>query len=323
MPVIGDDAWLRMALTSVLRDQTLQVDTEVLVVNEKIATRPGMPPGVPDDALRETFADEIAHGRLLFLPWNPGEAGAALARNRGVAAARGQYIAMCDAADEWEAGYLENALPTARKTGIVFTRTDCTDARGDVVRHARPLPEASPQGGRRADGNGSRGGIIGNIDVLAYGGGLASFRPIVRRDLDIPYFPLFAEDVLHDLTLLARHQGQCAFAQDAVYRLRVWPGRASVTTRDEEAVILEQYRDVVRGILWQPSDIGGELVDLSRRQDIAQAMAFRAYVSRLYRASMRDNPGGTGAGYDAFVAGREYALWQAFSAGSVAPSAAG
>lgn len=86
LPVFNAAATLKRALDSVL-GQSLR-DLEVLVVDD------GSSDGSP--AIAETIGD--AHVRCLRHPRN---LGAAAARNTGVLAAKGRYVAFIDADDEW------------------------------------------------------------------------------------------------------------------------------------------------------------------------------------------------------------------------------
>ncbi len=111
MPSYNDGAWLRRAVDSVLSQADAVPGLELLLVDDAstdAATR------TEQDALAATHPGRL---RLLRQPIN---AGPARARNAGLAAARGQWIAFLDGDDYWLAGGLA--------------------ARWTVVRH---YPEAS------------------------------------------------------------------------------------------------------------------------------------------------------------------------------------
>jgi len=101
IPTYNRAAKVQKGIGSVLR-QTFS-DLEVLVVDD----------GSEDDtgkALAETFGDRI---RYCY----QSNQGASAARNRGIAEARGEWIAFLDSDDEWEADKLEWQLKTLEQFG--------------------------------------------------------------------------------------------------------------------------------------------------------------------------------------------------------------
>ena len=102
---------------------------------------------VSDDGSKDSTRD-VVHAfmekderiRLVETPENTGVAGA---RNRGVQAARSDFIAFLDSDDGWKPEKLEKQLSLAVKTGagIVYTGASCIDAEGKPVEREFRVPE--------------------------------------------------------------------------------------------------------------------------------------------------------------------------------------
>ncbi|HZB50769.1 MAG TPA: glycosyltransferase family 2 protein, partial [Mycobacteriales bacterium] len=130
VPTHDREGFLTQTLTSVLRQR--DVDLEVVVVDD--GSRPGLVPAVAaaagDDRVR-VVRHEVAQG-------------VSAARNRGVAAARGRWVAFCDDDDLWAPDKLRAQLAAAGDgwSGWAYTGAVNVDETGRVVGGRRPLPPA-------------------------------------------------------------------------------------------------------------------------------------------------------------------------------------
>lgn len=96
------------ALDSVLRQE---VPLEILVIND----------GSPDE-LDQAMAPYLEHPAVRYIK-NETNLGAAGSRNKGVALARGEYIAFLDADDCWADGKLRKQLDALERSGAVLCCT--------------------------------------------------------------------------------------------------------------------------------------------------------------------------------------------------------
>jgi hypothetical protein len=134
IPLYNKEATILRALDSVFR-QTVQ-DFEIIVVND----------GSTDGSRQALSAITDPRLRIIDQP----NAGAAAARNRGIAEAASDLIAFLDADDEWLPHFLDTVLDLRRRypsAGVYSTayRIQPPDARGYVVR-LRRLPFQGPDG---------------------------------------------------------------------------------------------------------------------------------------------------------------------------------
>ena len=134
VPVFNGERYLGAALDSVFR-QTFRVD-EIIVVD--------------DGSSDATPAIAASHGDRIRYIAQP-KAGTAAARNRGLAASRGEWIAFLDADDLWETDKIERQVLHLRdhpETGALFTYAqnfwvDELKSEAEQFRHhriAKPLP---------------------------------------------------------------------------------------------------------------------------------------------------------------------------------------
>lgn len=134
-------------------------------------------------------------------PTGPGPA-----RNRGLKAAQGDFIALLDADDTWSPHYLARLLPLAERHGAAFGRTELVTAEKRVLRAVAPA-------GAEAD-------------YATFSNAFASFHGLARRAAgpglrERRWLDVLAEDVLFDLETLALQGGRAPYAGDAVYRLHL------------------------------------------------------------------------------------------------------
>ena len=95
-------------------------DFELIVVDD------GSSDGTPERVLDDFSADDLTLLRL------PVCRGVSAARNHGIAAARGDWIAFLDSDDEWRAAKLERQMTAIAASGLLVCHTDETWIRNGV-----------------------------------------------------------------------------------------------------------------------------------------------------------------------------------------------
>lgn len=206
--------------------------------------------------------------RVQVLDPVPAPTGPGPARNRALAAARGDFIAVLDADDLWSPDYLALLLPLAERHGVAFGRTSITDWAGREIRAVT-----------------ARDGMA---DYAVFETAFASFHGLVRRDAARCWRDELAEDVLFDLESLALAGGRAPYADGAVYQLRQRP--SSLT---QSGAFM---RDIAAGY--------DRLIDLVSRGGTAVPPSARAAVAQVFRrwAEMNDRFVAAGAeNYQIFV----------------------
>jgi glycosyltransferase involved in cell wall biosynthesis len=148
--------------------------------------------------------------RIRVLEPVPASTGPGPARNRALAVARGEFVALLDADDLWSPNYLARLLPLAMAEGAAFGRTAITDWQGH---HLRAV--TAPHGA---------------ATFATFETAFASFHGLAPRQPVRGWRDVLAEDVLFDLETLSLNGGQAPYADDAVYHLRLRP--ASLTRSD-------------------------------------------------------------------------------------------
>ena len=108
MPAYGCAGTITRAIDSVLKQK---VELELIVINDCS----------PDelDQVMESYTDNPV---ILYVK-NEKNLGAAESRNKGIAMARGKYVAFLDADDWWADGKLKKQLALMEKTGCVLSCT--------------------------------------------------------------------------------------------------------------------------------------------------------------------------------------------------------
>jgi glycosyltransferase involved in cell wall biosynthesis len=112
IPTHNRSAWLRLTLRSALRQQ--DVDVEVIVVDD----------GSTDDTADSVLAIGDPNVRLIR---NEAPEGVSSARNRGAAAAGGEWIGFVDDDDVWAPDKLARQLEAAGATGRDWVYTGCVN----------------------------------------------------------------------------------------------------------------------------------------------------------------------------------------------------
>jgi glycosyltransferase involved in cell wall biosynthesis len=151
--------------------------------------------------------------RLRFTPVGPVASGAHAARNRALAAARGDHLLMLDGDDALEGppDAIARALASMGGAGAVLVPSIVRDASGQAVRR---IP---------AEG-------VAHFGFADWASAFASLHLIARRDLAPSFRPFrLIDDVLFDLSVLAAAGGEVPVAEALAYRYQLRPGQATDT----------------------------------------------------------------------------------------------
>ncbi|GAB2178657.1 glycosyltransferase family 2 protein [Dongia sp. agr-C8] len=177
--------------------------------------------------------------RIRVLDGVPAPTGPGPARNRALAAAKGEWIALLDADDLWSRNYLGALMRAAAPIGAAFGRTSVLD---ENDRELRSIPSQNYRG-------------PANFSVFARAFG--SFHGIARRGSDRGWRNLFAEDVLFDMETLSQVGGVAPYVPEAVYILC---SRAQSATRSASFIgdIGKHYATIIDKIAAGRTMIGSQ-----------------------------------------------------------------
>jgi glycosyltransferase involved in cell wall biosynthesis len=194
------------------------VELEVVVVDD----------GGRDPATAAQVVAGVADDRVLLLR-NPVPAGVSSTRNRGIAAARGSWVAFCDDDDLWAPDKLALQLEAARDTGRgwVYCGAVKIDLRQQVL-GGLPPPTPDEAMGRLWQANpipGGCSGVVVSNAVLREAGG---FDPGLVNLAD------------WDLWMRVAASGPAAFVRRPLVGYRIHPRNASA----DAALILAEARQV-------------------------------------------------------------------------------
>ncbi|WP_260448694.1 glycosyltransferase family 2 protein [Listeria grandensis] len=129
MPCYNAEVHLQEAINSVL--QQTYADWELIIIDDG-----------SNDGSREIIDKNVRRDDRISAMASLGNEGAAMARNRGLEAARGQYIAFLDSDDFWDRGKLSMQVSymAERSVGFTFTAYQSVDESGNMRKVIR-VPE--------------------------------------------------------------------------------------------------------------------------------------------------------------------------------------
>lgn len=166
MPAYRCEAYIGQAIESVLAQN---VDLELIIIND-----------ASPDHLDDVISPYLSDSRLIYQK-NETNLGVSETRNRGIALAKGEYIALLDADDYWAADKLEKQLTALQNSSSVLCGT------------ARELVHA--------DGT-TTGRIIGvkptiTYSMLLYSNSINCSSVLVKADV-LKKFPMHYDDAHED-----------------------------------------------------------------------------------------------------------------------------
>ncbi|MBP8297655.1 MAG: glycosyltransferase, partial [Burkholderiales bacterium] len=207
MPAYNHERYIEAALASV-RAQTLG-EVELIVVDD------GSTDGTL--ALARAFAAAAPRTTTVIAQAN---AGAPAAINRGIAAARGEFIAILNSDDAYEPARLERLVRRLDETGALLAFSDVTF----IDRDGRPADEQMPyvQGLRRHLAR-LAAQPYPELDIIVVNGAISSGNFVFRRELIERIGGFRALDAVHDwdFLLAASDAGRIAFVPERLYRYRL------------------------------------------------------------------------------------------------------
>lgn len=224
----------------------------------EIIVAPDEPPASGDYAFLTQFDPCIRVLDPVAASTGPGAA-----RNRALAMAQGEFIALLDADDQFSSDYLAQLLPLALRHGAAFGRTEILRSDGRVLRQVAPRGEAA--------------------DYATFTTAFASFHGLARRSATRRWRDVLAEDVLFDLETLALCGGTAPYAAEAVYRLHL---HEASTTRGDAF-----QRDIAAGYDRLLELIGTGQTAIPERERGPAAAVFRHWADinmRYVRARLAD-----------------------------------
>ncbi len=272
IPAFAADRFVHEAVDSILAQDYPHIETIV----------------IPDDG--DTYSHlrkRMDSTRLRLLPTDR-HSGPGGARNRGIDAATGDFIAVCDADDLWPSNYLSTLVPLAEEAGACAAAVRYTDWDGLLVR----TPPVPPQ----------------CLTLSGYGQLLASAHPVLHCSFEVGYVEGVAEDVVHDLHLIAALGGQITVSTHTHYQARERNGSLT-DTHGDDGRFQQAYQRYSHTARFRPTQLGMQRLSAPTRSQIAQAFDFRRFVSEQYQQFAE-----SGQSYNQFVAGTEARLWDEFYA---------
>jgi glycosyltransferase involved in cell wall biosynthesis len=242
----------------------------------------------PDDGdtyihLRETFKSPQLR---IIPPGNSVASGAGATRNRAIDASSGDFIAMLDADDVIAPDYIAKLMQVAMIEGAAVAPTCYVEWDGTTIVREPPIHK-------------------GMLSLSGFSQLLSSIHPLIHRSMEPGYRDGFAQDVIHDGTIIAK-LSTIAVVPDITYNIRLRVDSACGSGADAELNIQRDYARWVTQILRQPTTLGVHCLSLQDRLDFADLFRFRAMVSLEFSKSGEPS-------YNHWVAGREAQLWDDFT----------
>lgn len=214
IPVYSGSRLLPRAIDSALCQN---VPLEVIVIND------GSPEDI--DGVMAAYQDR---SNVICIK-NERNLGAAESRNRGVARARGEYIAFLDADDRWAEGKLVKQLAALERTGAVLCATARVQVRPDGTGTGRviPVPER-----------------ITYRDLLKHNC-IACSSVLIRREAALEFPMGHAQDSHEDyimwLEVLRKYETACGVNEPLLYYTASTTGKSGSKWRSA-AMTLRVYR---------------------------------------------------------------------------------
>lgn len=207
----------------------------------------------------------------------PVATGVGQARNRAVAVTTGRFLAFLDADDTWEPGYLDDALPMARREGLCFSPTQ-------IMRGGDPIL-------RTLEGS--------KMTLQEFARTGASHHPVLLRDLVGRFRDGPAQDILHSVELITLHGGTAAASRRA-YELHLrdgsvsrQPGFATNVARSYDDII----RDIAQGRTRVPPDwraaaqkVFRDKLLLNQAYERSRASGFYEFMAERFAPAARVTP---------------------------------
>lgn len=191
------------------------------------------------------------------------------ARNRGFAAAKGQFIAYLDADDAWSPGYIAALFPIAQVEGCAFAPTVIEAHDGTEI--------------LRVPGQGQDRLMLS--DFAKWG---ASFHPmhaagLPRGTADGPFWNAPAQDVMHAVEVFMACGLTAALVPEVSYRLRL--GDSTVTTAadfsDSLTAAYAAYDEALADTWAQTLFAGKSALNDRYQSERITGESFYAFVARI------------------------------------------
>lgn len=260
VPAYNADAFVERALDSVLV-QTMP-ELEIIVVDDASV-----------DATSEVVCGVAARDQRVRVLRNDTNAGVSASRNRAIAEARGEWIAVLDADDAWLPGRLEALLVHEDEADVISD--DLLIVRGSLLGLTEPgIWSLLLRQGLKIN----RPHQLTSLELVHYD--LAVLKPMIRRSFlerhRLAYDPTlrYAEDLLLHFELLAR--GARWVQMPEGHYLYIGDSGSAVTNK---YALWQGTSEAVEILLNRPSFAGDEAVTSALKLRIRQARDYMAFAT--------------------------------------------